>query len=123
MQKKDGTKFPVRASQAPVYNENDKLIGIIGISSDITQEVESERLLKRYTQDLEYSNEKLRKIAWTQSHVVRAPLSRILGIINLIELQEGKMDDILTWVEQLKISTKEMDEIVKKIVIEANHLD
>lgn len=123
VQKKDGTKFPVRASNAPVYNEKHELIGMIGISSDTTQEVENEKLLKQYTKDLESSNEKLRKIAWTQSHVVRAPLSRILGIINLIELQDGKMDDILTWVEQLKISTQEMDEIVKKIVNEANHLD
>jgi len=123
VQRKDGTKFPVRVSNAPVYDENNKIIGIIGISSDTTQEVENEKLLKQYTEDLERSNQKLRKIAWTQSHVVRAPLSRILGIINLIELQEGKMDDILTWIEQLKISTMEMDVIVKKIVDEANHLD
>jgi PAS domain S-box-containing protein len=123
VQKKDGSKFPVRVSKSPVYDESNDLTGIISISSDITQEVESKELLKQYTADLERYNEKLRKIAWTQSHVVRAPLARILGIINLIELQEGKLDDLLTWIEQLKISSMEMDEIVKKIVEEANQLN
>ncbi len=122
-QKKSGLRMPVRASMTPFYDESDTVIGMIEISSDITQEAENKKLLKRYTRDLERSNEKLREIAWTQSHVVRAPLSRILGIVNLIELQEGKMDDILTWIEQLKISTNEMDEIVKKIVNDANDLD
>lgn len=123
VQKKDGTKFPIRVSNSPVYDENSNLSGMIGISSDITKEVENQRLIKKYTNQLERSNQKLRKIAWTQSHVVRAPLSRILGIINLIEMEENNIEDLLSWIKQLKISTQEMDLIVKKIVSEANHLE
>jgi len=123
VQRKDGTKFPIRASSAPVYDDNNLLSGMIEISADITLETEKESLLKQYMHDLERSNDALRKIAWTQSHVVRAPIARILGIINLIELQNGKMTDLLTWLEQLKISTLEMDAIVKKIVDEANLAD
>jgi PAS domain S-box-containing protein len=72
---------------------------------------------------IELQNEKLRNIAWTQSHVVRAPLSRILGIVNLIEQQKDDLDEILFWIKQLRISTNEMDAIVKKIVDETNHLE
>jgi hypothetical protein len=39
----------------------------------------------KHINTIEVQNAKLKNIAWTQSHVVRAPLSRILGIIDLIE--------------------------------------
>ncbi|MFK5073451.1 hypothetical protein ACI4BE_28395, partial [Klebsiella pneumoniae] len=41
----------------------------------------------QYVNYIEAQNEKLRNIAWTQSHIVRAPLARILGIINFIETE------------------------------------
>ncbi len=72
---------------------------------------------------IELQNAKLKKIAWTQSHEVRAPISRILGIINLIEEQQENFDEILFWLKQLKISTTEMDDIVKIIVRDANRID
>jgi uncharacterized membrane protein YkgB len=37
----------------------------------------------KHINTIEVQNAKLKNIAWTQSHVVR-PLSRILGIIDLI---------------------------------------
>lgn len=123
VQKKDGTIFPVSISNSPTYDENNQLSGIIGISSDITQKVKYEKLLKQHSQELERSNAALKKIAWTQSHVVRAPLSRILAVINLIEEQPDSIEEISFWMNQLKISTNEMDDIVKKIISETNHLD
>jgi CheY-like chemotaxis protein len=70
----------------------------------------------KHINTIEKQNTTLKEIAWTQSHVVRAPLSRILGIINLIEDDPGSFDDLSFWLKQLKISTNEMDDIVKKIV-------
>jgi PAS domain S-box-containing protein len=90
--------------------------GIIVQSNDISE------TLKRIN-TIERQNEKLKSIAWTQSHVVRAPLSRILGIVNLIEQQTDNLDEILFWLKQLRVSTNEMDEIVRKIVEETNHLN
>jgi light-regulated signal transduction histidine kinase (bacteriophytochrome) len=72
---------------------------------------------------IEVQNEKLKNIAWTQSHIVRAPLSRILGIINLIEQQADDLKEISFWIKQLRTSTNEMDEIVRKINDETNHLE
>lgn len=77
---------------------------------------------QRYVRHIEAQNEKLKNIAWTQSHIVRAPLSRILGIIDLIDNQKNTKEEILFWLKQLKISSMEMDEVVKKIVDEAQHL-
>lgn len=76
-----------------------------------------------YVRQIESQNAKLRNIAWTQSHVVRAPLARILSIMNLIEENYGNKEDLLFWLEHLRTSTNEMDEVVRKIVSESQILN
>ncbi|GAA4280669.1 PAS domain S-box protein [Gaetbulibacter aestuarii] len=75
--------------------------------------------LKKHTYELEQKNKKLQKIAWTQSHQLRAPLARILGIIESIDLikREQKMteEEILLH-ESLKESGMELDRMIKKVV-------
>jgi two-component system sensor histidine kinase/response regulator len=55
-------------------------------------------------------NETLRDIAWTQSHIVRAPLARMLGIISLLEAE--------IYSEELS-----KEQMLKLIVDSANELD
>jgi FixJ family two-component response regulator len=75
-----------------------------------------------YIRHIQAQNEKLRNVAWTQSHVVRAPLARMLGIINLIEGEKYKMNDLKFWLSQLRISSNELDDIVRKITKEGEEL-
>ncbi len=75
-----------------------------------------------YIDTIETQNLKLRNISWTQSHILRTPISRILGIINLLEDQKEDLDEILFWLKQLRVSTNEMDEIVKNIVEETKQI-
>jgi light-regulated signal transduction histidine kinase (bacteriophytochrome) len=70
----------------------------------------------KHINTIEVQNAKLKNIAWTQSHVVRAPLSRILGIIDLIEGETENFSEMLFWLKQLRISTNEMDGIVKRLL-------
>lgn len=62
VQKKNGTSFPALVSNSPIYDENNKLSGIIGLSLDITQDLQNEELLRHYTQQLELSNERFEKV-------------------------------------------------------------
>ena len=89
--------------------------GIIVQATDITTIV-------NHVKTIEEQNEKLKNIAWTQSHVVRAPLSRILGIINLIEDQKDNLDDLMYWLNELRVSSDEMDLIVRKITEDAQQI-
>lgn len=77
----------------------------------------------QYIKHIQAQNDKLSNIAWTQSHIVRAPLARILGIINLLEAEKGNMDDLMFWLNQLRISSNEMDEIVTKIIEDAQEIN
>ncbi|WP_100613488.1 response regulator [Confluentibacter citreus] len=94
---------------------NDKWVRLV-LANDVTDKLE-------YTKKIEEQNVKLKDIAWTQSHVVRAPLSRILGIINLIELESFNSEDLPYLINQLKLSGNEMDVIVRNIVSEAKLLN
>ena len=75
-----------------------------------------------YIKHIQAQNEKLRNVAWTQSHVVRAPLARILGIINLIEMVIEDPEELTFWLKQLRVSSDEMDAIVKKITEESQEI-
>ncbi len=67
-----------------------------------------------FTKAIEKNNSKLKEIAWIQSHVVRAPLARIMGLIDLILINSHQKPDTdtLTYLDQ---SAKEFDEIIKAI--------
>jgi PAS domain S-box-containing protein len=110
----DGKEIKIEIYFREIKSDSD--VRLIVQSNDI-----SETLNRIHT--IELQNEKLRNIAWTQSHVVRAPLSRILGIVNLIEQQKDNLDDLMFWLKQLRVSTNEMDEIVRKIINETKHLN
>ena len=78
------------------------------IATDITQLVE-------FTQAIQRQNEKLREIAFIQSHVIRLPLARIMSIAEPISTEyEGKIDPEL--LNFLDISTKELDNVIRDLV-------
>lgn len=89
---------------------------IIVQSNDISQTL-------KHINTIEIQNAKLRDIAWTQSHLVRAPLARILGIINLIEMDNVYDEELLFYLKQLRVSSNEMDELIQKIVNKTNHIE
>ena len=75
--------------------------------------------LKKHAYELEKRNKKLQKIAWTQSHKVRAPLSRILGLVESIDiLTNGRelTEDEKILYKGLKESGLELDKIIKKVI-------
>lgn len=80
---------------------------IIGAMQDITE-------TKNYIQTIEDHNSRLKDIAWTQSHVVRAPLARIMGLIDLIQ-SDPNIDEQSQLLDHINTSAKELDDIMQKI--------
>ncbi|KKM87232.1 hypothetical protein LCGC14_1271050, partial [marine sediment metagenome] len=89
VQKKDGTTFPALITNSPIYDEDNVLSGMIGISSDITQEVENKELLKQYTRELERSNEELEQFAFIASHDLQEPLRMISSFMDQLKRKYG----------------------------------
>jgi PAS domain S-box-containing protein len=76
---------------------------------DLTQEIVQIRSIQQ-------QNKQLREIAWTQSHIVRTPLVRIMGLINLlnyepdIDIRHKEIYDMILH------SSNELDTIISNIV-------
>ncbi len=80
---------------------------IIGSMQDITE-------IQNHIQTIEDHNERLKDIAWTQSHVVRAPLARIMGIIDLLQTNND-LEDQEELLKHILNSATELDGIIRKI--------
>tara|TARA_R110002012_G_scaffold176161_1_gene341040 strand:- start:14143 stop:17292 length:3150 start_codon:yes stop_codon:yes gene_type:complete len=87
----------------------------IGSALDVTKS--RQQLLR-----IKKQNEKLKNIAWTQSHIVRAPLARMLGIMEMIEDNDVDSQDTFTWLKYLRDSANELDEIIKEMIDKAQDL-
>jgi PAS domain S-box-containing protein len=70
---------------------------------------------KSYVQTIEAQNERLRDISWTQSHMVRGPLARIMGLNTLLR-NCTDVDEQLELLNFLELSCNDLDNVVRKIV-------
>jgi len=94
--------------------ENSNVIGHKGKKAKIVFANDvSERL--NYIAAIEAQNEKLREIAWVQSHVVRAPLSRLMGLIDLFINNRNTDEENRLILDYLLTSAHELDDVIKDI--------
>ena len=75
-----------------------------------------------YIEAIEKQNKKLKEIAWIQSHVVRAPLARIMGLVELMKHQGFGNPDSEELYDHLLTSAIEFDEIIKEITDKSEQL-
>ncbi|SFB36611.1 PAS domain S-box protein [Algoriphagus aquimarinus] len=68
-----------------------------------------------FLHSLEGKNKQLQDLASDQSHLVRAPLARILGIIELLQHIEIDPAEKIELINHLKTSGEELDEALKDI--------
>ncbi|MDX2195684.1 MAG: GAF domain-containing protein [Cytophagales bacterium] len=78
----------------------------------INKELES-KIMKR-TEELERQNHKLAEYAFINSHLLRGPLCRILGLSNLLLIMENP-DSKMDVLGKLDLSAKELEAVVKSI--------
>lgn len=109
--KKNGELIDVEISSNKIQFKGSTTVLVLAV--DVT-------LRNKYIGAIEIQNTKLKEIAWIQSHVVRAPLARLLGLINLLESEKNDdPDKSISSFEDLfghiRISASELDEIIKTI--------
>lgn len=90
-------------------NEQGRAYQLTGFALDVTQQTTQ-------TRALEIQNQKLIEIAWVQSHEVRAPLARIMGLVQLLNTYPEEKVDMRESMSHILQSAQELDEIVRSIV-------
>ena len=102
-----GRQYWVSQSSSPISNADGEVTHWISIQRDITQN-------RKHLQEIEDQNKKFREIAWIQSHIVRAPLARVMALVDLLgNFTPGDDKDELLL--HLTNSAKELDTIIINI--------
>nr|WKN34903.1 PAS domain S-box protein [Tunicatimonas sp. TK19036] len=108
MARKDGSYAYVYDKGHIITNEQGKPVRMVGGIVDITDRVLAEEsLMIRNRQIAEYS--------FFNSHKVRGPVSRLLGLVNLVQFDETSEEDRGKWLEEIKIAAEEIDEMIREI--------
>ncbi|WP_439504933.1 PAS domain S-box protein [Sediminibacterium sp.] len=97
-------------------NAQGEIYKFIGVVKDITTRVAT-------LENLRLQNLRLREIAWAQSHLVRGPLSDILGITKIIKEKIVDDEEKEALISQLHIAAETLDKAVKEVVNNAASFD
>ena len=122
--KKNQEEYWVTFSMLPVYNSEEELSHWVSIQRDISekkkQEVEKEQLIRELTRN----NKDLQQFSYITSHNLRAPLSNLTGLLNLIEeipIENKELKEILNgFNKSTHLLNETINDLVKVIVIKDN---
>lgn len=106
--KKDGTEFWVHKYTRKI--EFGAGTAQVVLAFDVTAQVLAEtRLLKQ--------NQHLADLAWFESHKLRAPIARLLGLLNIINVQQPHHPQNEVVLQHLRDSGTELDQLVRQLSI------
>ncbi|MGY6546596.1 MAG: PAS domain S-box protein, partial [Cyclobacteriaceae bacterium] len=103
--KSNGKAYPVETHLQKMCIEDE--VFLVAICVDL-----SER--KRHVASITKQNKILRDIAWIQSHMVRAPLANILGLIQILK-EEIKGEEHQNLIFMMEQSAFELDKVIRNV--------
>ncbi len=110
---RDGRLVNVILYGVPIMQEN-QTIGIYGVYIDITDRMKVE-------DELKIRNAELDNFVYKVSHDLRAPLSSILGLVNLAKLP-GNTDDPVEYIEIIGSKVEHLDHFIGDVLSHSKNL-
>lgn len=111
----DGEKHFFISNKVPLYNLKREIIGVLGISTDITQHKQIEEALTKAKNQAEAANKAKTEFLENMRHDIRTPLTGIAGFANIIkdEIQDPKIKE---YVENLTASSQALLDLMNEIL-------
>jgi signal transduction histidine kinase len=100
--KKQRVEIEEQSEELKVLNDS-----LLDMNANLEQKV-AER-----TRELEIKNKKLQEYAFVNSHKLRGPVARILGLVNLLDYKNIYDSELI--VTQLRVSATELDDLTRDI--------
>ena len=95
----------------PLVNPEGHALGTLCVLDNEPRELNENQI-----EAIEEQNKKLKEIAWLQSHVLRAPLARMMGLIELIKIDTKEIpEELHFYLDEILNSSHEFDNIIKEI--------
>jgi PAS domain S-box-containing protein len=96
--KKNNQEFWLRFSIIPIYNSDNELSHWVSMQRDISDEKKQEKEKEQLILELTQTNKDLKQFSYITSHNLRAPISNLTGLLNLIEditIKDPELKEIL----------------------------
>ncbi len=117
---KDNSVRWLETKLTPTLNTENRIIKLDGITSDITKRKLTEDALKLNNEELKKINYELDAFVYSVSHDLRAPLTSVLGIVDIIE-EECSDKFINNHLNLVKESINKLDDFIKDIIENSNN--
>lgn len=119
--KKNKEEYWVRFSMIPIYDSDNELSHWISIQKDVTEERKQEKEKEHLIRELTQNNKDLKQFSYITSHNLRAPLSNLIGLLNLIEdipINDSELSEIINgFKKSTHLLNETINDLVKIIVI------
>ena len=111
----DGTEVIMFSRGEVIADENNNIIRMNGTAQDVTELKTKEQMLKNKNEELQKTNAELDKFVYSVSHDLRAPLTSMLGVVEIAE-EENKDALMKERLRLLKINIKKLDQFILDIL-------
>ncbi len=137
VERPNGDKVNVLINPVPYKDSLGKVIGIVNMGIDITEQKKASEILQKLNieladqykevefraaelcasnKELIKANKELDRFVYSVSHDLRSPLTSVLGLISFIE-EESKELDTLEQVKMIRASIHRLDRFIRNILI------
>ncbi|WP_419213172.1 ATP-binding protein [Maribacter sp. X9] len=110
MVRKNGTRFYAEITAKMLDNGN-----LLGIGRDVTERKEAREILEEKNKELEKTNAELNQFVYSASHELRAPLSSVLGLLEIIKLEENE-PQLIEKLDMMDMAIKNLDGFISDII-------
>jgi PAS domain S-box-containing protein len=119
--KKNRQEYLIRLSMIPVYNSENELSHWVSIQRDVSEEKKQEKEKEQLIRELTQNNKDLKQFSYITSHNLRAPLSNLTGLLNLIDdipIEDPELKEILDgFNKSTHLLNDTINDLVKVIII------
>lgn len=122
--RKNGEEYWVNFSMIPITNKEGDHSHWISIQRDITEEKKQEKEKEQLIRELTQNNKDLKQFSYITSHNLRAPLSNLTGLLNLMDdipVENPELKEILNgFSKSTHLLNETINDLVKVIIIKDN---
>jgi two-component system, OmpR family, aerobic respiration control sensor histidine kinase ArcB len=113
---RDGKLTYFVTSRVPLFDANNAVVGVVGISIDITEQKKAEENLKLAKQKAEAANQAKTEFLENMRHDIRTPLSGIVGCAQIVKSEANNPETVVEYAEYLIQSSEALLEFLNRVL-------